>query len=86
MIAAVFILSIVIRGHLQPHLGPPLPLEERQQITWGEKIRLLRAGLLPLLIVFSMTGQSWASQGWIRMRVASGVDRLATWLSGVGVP
>ena len=56
LLAALFILYIVIRCHLQPHLGPPLPLEERQQITWGEKIRLLRAGILPLLIIFSMTG------------------------------
>ena len=56
VMAALFILYIVIRCHLQPHLGPPLPLEERQQITWGEKIRLLRAGILPLLIIFSMTG------------------------------
>jgi tripartite ATP-independent transporter DctM subunit len=56
LLAALFILYIVIRCHLQPHLGPPLPLEERQQITWGEKIRLLRAGVLPLLIIFSMTG------------------------------
>jgi tripartite ATP-independent transporter DctM subunit len=56
MMAALFIVYIVVRCHLQPHLGPPLPLEERQQITWGEKIRLLRAGILPLLIIFSMTG------------------------------
>jgi tripartite ATP-independent transporter DctM subunit len=56
LMAAMFIVYIVIRCHLQPHLGPPLPLEERQQITWGEKIRLLRAGILPLLIIFSMTG------------------------------
>ena len=56
LLAALFILYILIRCHLQPHLGPPLPLEERQQITWGEKIRLLRAGVLPLLIIFSMTG------------------------------
>jgi tripartite ATP-independent transporter DctM subunit len=56
LMAALFIVYIVIRCHLQPHLGPPLPLEERQQITWGEKIRLLRAGILPLLIIFSMTG------------------------------
>ena len=56
LLAALFILYIVIRCHLQPHLGPPLPREEREQITWGEKIRLLRAGVLPLLIIFSMTG------------------------------
>jgi tripartite ATP-independent transporter DctM subunit len=56
LLAALFILYIVIRCHFQPHLGPPLPLAERQQITWGEKVRLLRAGILPLLIIFSMTG------------------------------
>jgi len=56
LLATLFILYIVIRCHFQPHLGPPLPREEREQISWGEKIRLLQAGVLPLLIVFSMTG------------------------------
>jgi tripartite ATP-independent transporter DctM subunit len=56
LLATLFILYIVIRCALQPHLGPPLPREERQQITMGEKLRLLRAGVLPLLIIFSMTG------------------------------
>jgi len=56
MFAVLFILYILIRCHFQPHLGPPLPIEERRQITWGEKFRLLSAGLLPLVIVFAMTG------------------------------
>ena len=56
LLAAMFIVYIVVRCRLQPHLGPPLPREEREQITWGEKIRLLQAGVLPLLIIFSMTG------------------------------
>ncbi len=56
LLAALFILYVVIRCHLQPHLGPPLPVEERKQITWPEKMRLLKAGVLPLLIIFSMTG------------------------------
>ena len=56
MLAGMFIAYILIRCHFQPHLGPPLPLEERQQISWGEKIRLLKAGILPLAIIFSMTG------------------------------
>jgi tripartite ATP-independent transporter DctM subunit len=56
LLAALFTLYIVIRCRLQPHLGPPLPLEERQQIGWGERLRLLQAGILPILIVFSMTG------------------------------
>jgi tripartite ATP-independent transporter DctM subunit len=56
MLAAMFIAYIVIRCHLQPHLGPPLPLAERQQVTRAEKFRLLGAGLVPLAIIFSMTG------------------------------
>ena len=55
MMASLFVLYIVVRCKLQPHLGPPLPLEERQ-IGWGEKFRLLQAGILPLLIFLSMTG------------------------------
>jgi tripartite ATP-independent transporter DctM subunit len=56
LLAALFIAYILIRCYFQPSLGPPLPAEERQQISFGEKLRLLRAGILPLLIVFSMTG------------------------------
>ncbi len=55
MMASLFILYIVVRCKLQPHLGPALPAEERN-VSWGEKIRLLRAGIVPLLIFFSMTG------------------------------
>jgi len=55
MMASLFILYIVIRCRLQPNLGPPLPKEERQ-VSWGEKLRLLQAGILPLLIFFFMTG------------------------------
>jgi len=56
MMASLFILYIVIRCYFQPQLGPALPPEERQQITWGEKIRLLSAGIIPLVIFFAMTG------------------------------
>ena len=55
LMASLFVLYIVIRCKIQPHLGPALPAEERQ-ISWGEKFRLLNAGILPLLIFFSMTG------------------------------
>jgi tripartite ATP-independent transporter DctM subunit len=56
LLASLFLLYIVIRCKLQPHLGPALSLEERREITWGEKFRLLRAGIIPLVIIFSMTG------------------------------
>jgi tripartite ATP-independent transporter DctM subunit len=56
LLGGLMILYIVIRCALQPHLGPALPKEERQQISWGERLRLLRAGILPIIIIFSMTG------------------------------
>jgi tripartite ATP-independent transporter DctM subunit len=55
LMASLFVLYIVIRCKIQPQLGPALPAEERQ-ISWGEKFRLLSAGILPLLIFFCMTG------------------------------
>jgi len=55
MMASLFILYIVVRCALQPELGPPLPKAERQ-VSWGTKLRLLHAGILPLLIFFLMTG------------------------------
>lgn len=56
LLAFLFIAYIAIRCKIQPHLGPALPLEERQQITWGQRFRLLRAGIIPIVIIFSMTG------------------------------
>ena len=55
MLAGLFVLYIAIRCKLQPELGPPLPKEERA-ISWGEKFRVLGAGILPLAIIFSVTG------------------------------
>ncbi len=55
MMASLFVLYIVVRCKIQPKLGPALPPEARQ-ISWGEKFRLLGAGILPLFIFFCMTG------------------------------
>ena len=56
LLAALFIAYIYIRCRLQPHLGPTLSKEELSDITWSQKLRLLRAGIVPLVIIFSMTG------------------------------
>jgi len=55
LLGGLFILYIVIRCKFQPHLGPPLAEEERN-IPLREKLKLLRAGIVPILIFFSMTG------------------------------
>lgn len=56
LMAALFIVYIVIRNLLQPELGPPLSKEERAQYSWGDRIALLRGGIIPLAIFISMTG------------------------------
>jgi tripartite ATP-independent transporter DctM subunit len=55
MMATLFVAYIAIRCKIQPSLGPVLPPEERQ-VSLGEKLRLLRAGILPFFIFFCMTG------------------------------
>ena len=55
LMAGLFILYIVTRCTLQPQLGPVLPKEERNY-SWAEKFRLLRAGIIPFVIFFVMTG------------------------------
>jgi len=56
LLAALFMAYIYIRCRLQPHLGPTLSREELETISWGQKLRLLRAGIVPLVIIFTMTG------------------------------
>ncbi len=55
LLASLFVIYIVVRCKIQPELGPPLAEEERN-IPLSEKLALLRAGILPLLIFFFMTG------------------------------
>ena len=55
MMAALFIVYIAIRCRVQPHLGPVLPAGERR-IPLVRKLALLRAGILPFVIFFLMTG------------------------------
>ena len=55
LLAALFILYIAVRCWLQPELGPALPAAERQ-VGWREKLRLLRAGIAPLVIFALMMG------------------------------
>ena len=55
MMAALFILYIVIRCRIQPNLGPVLPKADRD-MPLGDKLKLLKAGIIPFLIFFFMTG------------------------------
>lgn len=55
VMAVLFILYIVIRCKIQPKMGPALPKEE-WDISLKEKLLAFRAGLLPLFIIFMMSG------------------------------
>ncbi len=80
MMAGLFILYIVVRCRFQPHLGPVLPKEDRD-LPWREKLALLRAGLLPLFIFFSMTGLFLL--GYTNLTESSAVGALAATLAAI---
>ncbi|MCS6771344.1 MAG: TRAP transporter large permease subunit [Kiritimatiellae bacterium] len=50
LMAFLFILYIVIRCWINPKMGPPMSREELAAIPWVERIKLLRAGIIPMLI------------------------------------
>ena len=55
LMAAIFAIYIYIRVKINPSLAPKLT-EEELAIPLGEKLRLLRAGIIPVFIFFLMIG------------------------------
>ena len=55
MMAALFIIYIIIRCKIQPELAPTVSQEELD-MPFSEKLKLLKAGIIPFLIFFFMTG------------------------------
>ncbi|MBT6566739.1 MAG: TRAP transporter large permease subunit [Candidatus Puniceispirillum sp.] len=53
LMAFLFIVYVAVRCRLQPHLGPALK-DDELNIPMAEKMRLLRAGLLPVFIFVTM--------------------------------
>lgn len=80
MMAAMFIGYIAIRCHLQPHLGPALPEEERN-VPMSEKLRLLRAGILPLLIFATMMVPFVV--GWTSLVEASAIGAVTAFIAAI---
>ena len=56
MMAALFIIYIVIRCKINPSLGPAISQDELKKYSLKDKLKLLQAGIIPLFIFFSMTG------------------------------
>jgi tripartite ATP-independent transporter DctM subunit len=55
VMATMFGIYIYVRCRLQPHLAPTVS-DADLNMPLGEKLKLLRAGILPFLIFFTMTG------------------------------
>ncbi len=56
LMAGIFILYVVFRCGANPALGPALSREERAAITWSDRLQLLRAGAMPVIIFAAMMG------------------------------
>ena len=54
LMAAHYVIYILIRCHFRPDLAPPLPPEER--LGWREKFIALKGVVLPLLIIAGVLG------------------------------
>lgn len=80
MMAAMFIIYIYVRCRLQPHLGPALSEEERD-VPMAEKLRLLRAGILPLAI-FAVMMVPFVN-GWTSLVESSAIGAMAAFVAAV---
>ena len=81
LMAAMFIVYIWIRCRISPDYGPALSKEELSQITRAEKIRLLGAGALPLIIFFVMMIPF--VKGYTSLVESSVIGALATVLAAI---
>ena len=80
LMAALFILYIAIRCRLQPELGPVLPVQERTH-SRAEKLRLLRAGLLPVAI-FAVMMVPFIN-GWTSLVESSAIGAMAALVAAI---
>jgi tripartite ATP-independent transporter DctM subunit len=80
MMAALFIVYIYVRCRIQPSLGPPLAEDERD-VSLGEKLRLLRAGLLPLGIFAAMMVPF--VNGWTSLVESSAIGAMTAFVAAI---
>lgn len=80
MMAAMFIIYIAIRCRINPELGPALPASERD-VPMSEKLRLLRAGMLPIVIFFAMMIPF--VNGWTSLVESSAIGALTAVLAAI---
>ena len=80
MMAAMFMIYIAARCRIQPNLGPALPKDERD-MPLAEKLRLLRAGLLPVFIFAAMMVPF--VNGWTSLVESSAIGAMTAFLAAI---
>lgn len=75
LLAALFLVYIVVRCWLQPELGPAIPPEDNQH-TLKEKLQVLSAGVLPLLLMAAVIGSFFL--GYASLVESSAIGALAS--------
>lgn len=80
LMATMFIIYIYVRCKLNPDLGPTLSEEERN-VPRAEKIRLLGAGLLPLVIFAAMMVPF--VNGWTSLVESSAIGAMTAFIAAV---
>lgn len=81
LMAGMFIVYIYIRCRINPALGPALAPEERAKVTLGDKLRLLSAGMLPLIIFFAMMVPF--VKGWTSLTESSAVGAMTALVAAI---
>ena len=81
MMATLFVIYIYIRCRVQPELGPPIKEEEMAKYSKAEKRKLLLAGLLPLVIFFTMMIPF--VKGWTSLVESSAIGATTAFLAAV---
>jgi tripartite ATP-independent transporter DctM subunit len=80
MMAGLFILYIIVRCWKNPELGPALNTEDRD-LPMAEKLRLLRAGLLPL-VIFAVMMVPFVN-GWTSLVESSAIGAITAFMAAV---
>ncbi|CUH64591.1 Neu5Ac permease [Thalassovita gelatinovora] len=80
LMATMFIIYIYVRCKMNPDLGPVLPPEERD-VSFSEKMRLLRAGVLPLVIFAAMMVPF--VNGWTSLVESSAIGAMTAFMAAV---
>jgi tripartite ATP-independent transporter DctM subunit len=80
MMATMFVVYIYVRCRITPSLGPVLPVDERN-VSGAEKMRLLGAGILPLVIFAAMMVPF--VNGWTSLVESSAIGAMTAFVAAV---